>query len=103
MLVRRNHQVIAIDIDPTRVEYARHNAEIYGVADKIEFIVGDFFQLAPLLKVITSTVHVCFKEEVLNWSGLWSKCSVFAVESSCFDMSVAISEEGSNKCHGLLL
>jgi methylase of polypeptide subunit release factors len=51
MLVCRNHQVIAIDIDPTRIGYARHNADIYGVADKIEFIVGDFFQLAPSLKV----------------------------------------------------
>lgn len=29
---------------------ARHNAEVYGVADRIEFIVGDFFQVAPLLK-----------------------------------------------------
>lgn len=45
-----NKHVIAIDIDPKRIEYARHNAEIYGVADKIDFIVGDFFQLAPSLK-----------------------------------------------------
>jgi len=29
---------------------AKHNAEIYGVADRIEFIVGDFVQLAPSLK-----------------------------------------------------
>ncbi|KAJ2795137.1 Trimethylguanosine synthase, partial [Coemansia furcata] len=27
--------VIAIDIDPGRLEMARHNAEIYGVADRI--------------------------------------------------------------------
>ncbi|KAL3679200.1 hypothetical protein R1sor_022156 [Riccia sorocarpa] len=42
--------VIAIDINPARVELARHNAEIYGVSDRIEFIVGDFFLLAPSLK-----------------------------------------------------
>jgi len=39
--------VIAIDIDPAKLEMARHNAEIYGVADRIEFICGDFVQLAP--------------------------------------------------------
>lgn len=44
------HKVIAIDIDPKKIEMAKHNASIYGVCDKIEFIVGDFFQLAPTLK-----------------------------------------------------
>ncbi|XP_063915010.1 trimethylguanosine synthase-like isoform X3 [Zophobas morio] len=43
-------RVIAIDIDPRKIELARNNAEIYGVADRIEFIVGDFFQLAGGLK-----------------------------------------------------
>jgi trimethylguanosine synthase len=43
-------RVIAIDIDPTKIEMARHNAAIYGVADRIEFIVGDFLKLAPSLK-----------------------------------------------------
>ncbi|KAG7296276.1 hypothetical protein JYU34_021401 [Plutella xylostella] len=43
-------RVIAIDIDPCKIALARHNATIYGVADRIEFIVGDFFQLAPTLK-----------------------------------------------------
>jgi hypothetical protein len=42
--------VIAIDIDPSKIELARHNASVYGVADRIEFIVGDFIQLAPSLK-----------------------------------------------------
>lgn len=45
------HHVIAIDIDPVKIEYAEHNAGIYGVADLIEFIVGDFLKLAPSLKV----------------------------------------------------
>lgn len=29
---------------------AKHNATIYGVADRIEFIVGDFLTLADSLK-----------------------------------------------------
>lgn len=46
----RCHQVIAIDIDPVRLECARHNAKIYGVDDRIEFICGDFMTLIPRLK-----------------------------------------------------
>ncbi|XP_068244185.1 uro-adherence factor A [Palaemon carinicauda] len=41
--------VIAIDIDPAKIELARHNASIYGVQDRIKFIVGDFLELAPTL------------------------------------------------------
>jgi len=43
-------RVIAVDIDPVKVELARHNARIYGVEGKIEFIVGDFFHVIPSLK-----------------------------------------------------
>ncbi|XP_031825891.1 trimethylguanosine synthase 1 isoform X2 [Nomia melanderi] len=42
-------RVLAIDIDPVKIEFARNNARIYGVDDRIEFIVGDFLQLAPKL------------------------------------------------------
>lgn len=47
---KRSARVIAIDIDPTKIDYARHNAGVYGVDDQIDFIVGDFFVLAPKLK-----------------------------------------------------
>lgn len=43
-------RVIAIDIDPVKINNAQHNANVYGVADRIEFIVGDFFELAASLK-----------------------------------------------------
>ncbi|XP_022089690.1 trimethylguanosine synthase-like isoform X1 [Acanthaster planci] len=43
-------RVIAIDIDPVKMECARHNAGVYGVADRIEFIQGDYFLLADHLK-----------------------------------------------------
>lgn len=49
-------RVIAIEIDPVRVELAKNNARVYGVEDKIEFVVGDFFKLAPFLKVIIITI-----------------------------------------------
>lgn len=41
--------MIAIELNAERIENARHNAELYGVADKIEFICGDFIALAPKL------------------------------------------------------
>ena len=34
--------VIALDNNPTRLALARHNAAIYGVADRIEFILADY-------------------------------------------------------------
>uniref|UniRef100_A0ACD5XY86 Uncharacterized protein n=1 Tax=Avena sativa TaxID=4498 RepID=A0ACD5XY86_AVESA len=46
----RGCYVIAVEIDPCKVQLARHNARIYGVEDMIEFVVGDFFRLAPSLK-----------------------------------------------------
>lgn len=42
--------VIGVDIDPARLSLARHNAEVYGVADRIDFLLGDFLQLAPRLR-----------------------------------------------------
>ncbi|XP_030839258.1 trimethylguanosine synthase-like [Strongylocentrotus purpuratus] len=43
-------RVVAVDIDPAKIELARHNAAVYGVEDRIEFIVGDFFKVADDLK-----------------------------------------------------
>lgn len=45
--------VVAIEIDPKKVALAFHNAKIYGVQHRIDFIVGDFFKLAPFLKVLS--------------------------------------------------
>ncbi|KAI9571991.1 Tgs1 protein [Boletus coccyginus] len=38
--------VIALDISPVRLALARHNAIIYGVADRIEFILADYISFA---------------------------------------------------------
>ncbi|CAG9821834.1 unnamed protein product [Phaedon cochleariae] len=43
-------RVIAIDIDPKKIEIAQNNAEVYGVRNKIDFIIGDFLKLASSLK-----------------------------------------------------
>ena len=32
------------------IEAAKNNAKIYGVEDRIEFLVGDYFKIAPSLK-----------------------------------------------------
>lgn len=39
-------RVIALDTSPTRLALARHNAQIYGVADRIEFVLGDYISFA---------------------------------------------------------
>ncbi|XP_024967937.1 trimethylguanosine synthase-like isoform X2 [Cynara cardunculus var. scolymus] len=44
------YHVVAIDIDPQKVEMASNNAKIYGVDNYIDFIVADFLQVAPSLK-----------------------------------------------------
>ena len=43
--------MVAVEIDPRKVELAAHNARVYGVEDRIQFVVGDFFRLAPFLKI----------------------------------------------------
>lgn len=43
-------RVIAVDIDPLKIEMARHNATIYGLAERIEFVCGDFLQLSEALR-----------------------------------------------------
>jgi 23S rRNA G2445 N2-methylase RlmL len=49
----RCKHVIAIDIDPQKIDCAQHNASVYGVNDQIDFVVGDFIRLAPHLKVMS--------------------------------------------------
>ena len=43
--------VIAVDIDAAKLELARNNAAVYGVQDRIQFIHGDFRQIAHRIKV----------------------------------------------------
>ncbi|XP_010889672.2 trimethylguanosine synthase [Esox lucius] len=43
-------RVLAIDIDPVRLALAQHNARVYNVAERIDFVQGDFLRLAPRLQ-----------------------------------------------------
>jgi 16S rRNA G966 N2-methylase RsmD len=47
-LARRSEvtRVIAVDVDARRLEMTRHNAEIYGVRDRIELVHGDVRDVA---------------------------------------------------------
>jgi len=36
--------------DPYKIMLAKRNAKIYGISDKIQFVVGDFFPLAAQIK-----------------------------------------------------
>ncbi|GJU65534.1 WW domain-containing protein [Tanacetum coccineum] len=53
----KSTHVIAIDIDPNKIEYAHYNANIYGVKDSIDFVTGDSFILAKNLKADTVFLH----------------------------------------------
>ncbi len=39
--------VVAIEINQNRLAMARHNAKIYGVADRIKFVCGDAREIVP--------------------------------------------------------
>ncbi|XP_025406893.1 uncharacterized protein LOC112680885 [Sipha flava] len=43
--------VIAIDLDPKKIALAKKNAEVYGVAHRIDFRVGNSFSVATNLRV----------------------------------------------------
>ena len=42
--------VVAVDVDARKLDMARHNAAIYGVADRIDFVAADAIGLLPTLK-----------------------------------------------------
>ncbi len=51
-------RVIAIDIDSSKVEMAKHNAQIYGVCDRIQFIIGDYIELAKSCRLRADAVFL---------------------------------------------
>lgn len=38
-------KVYAVDIDPTKINYAKHNAKLYNVEKNIEFVESDYLEL----------------------------------------------------------
>lgn len=49
---RRGARVVALDTDARRLEMARHNATLYGVADRIRFQQADFFRAQASADVV---------------------------------------------------
>ena len=47
-------QVLVCDNNMERLLLARHNAEIYGVAHKLDFVCCDILKMAPSFKVCSS-------------------------------------------------
>lgn len=73
--------VIAIDIDPVKISLAHNNAKVYGVADQIDFICGDFMHLASSLKA-----------DVVFLSPPWGGPEYATAE--IFDVKTMISPDG---------
>jgi SAM-dependent methyltransferase len=46
---RAGCSVTAIDLAPERIAEARHNVQVYGVAERVRFLIGDARQLVPEL------------------------------------------------------
>ena len=71
-------RVVSVDIDESRLRMAAHNAALYGVADKIDFMQGD---IATLYDPLFDTLHFdalhidppwggpdYYKKEVFGWA-----------------------------------
>ncbi|NWR59039.1 TGS1 synthase, partial [Bucorvus abyssinicus] len=82
-------RVIAIDIDPEKLSLARNNAEVYGVADQIEFVCGDFMVLAADLQA-----------DVVFLSPPWGGPDYATAE--IFDIQTMIYPDGYPFKHALL-
>lgn len=50
--------MIAIDNSPVRLALARHNAALYGVVDRIDFILADFVQFAKALSASPTSKRI---------------------------------------------
>ena len=79
------YAVIALDTSATRLALARHNAQIYGVADRIEFILSDYISFAKsylslpsLSKPLSGNSHQARKIDVVFLSPPWGGPSYLA-------------------------
>ncbi|KAK7031440.1 Tgs1 protein [Favolaschia claudopus] len=75
-------RVIALDISPTRLKLARHNAQIYGVADRIEFILGDYISFAHSYLSMQSGSTPSRKIDVVFLSPPWGGPGYISGEST---------------------
>ena len=50
-LAAKCKMTIVTDISMTRLLLAKHNAKLYGVANKLDFVCGDFLKMASHFQV----------------------------------------------------
>jgi 23S rRNA G2445 N2-methylase RlmL len=66
-----------MDSDPVKIAFARNNACIYGVEDRIIFLVGDFFENAHSLQkadgIVTSPPANMTKDKMQKLTDLASR------------------------------
>lgn len=89
--------VIALDISPTRLALARHNAQIYGVAQHIEFILTDYISFAKTY-VSSPQTSTSRKIDVVFLSPPWGGPSYLSGSGSPSDEA---SPEEENPAHAL--
>ncbi|KAF8530982.1 RNA cap guanine-N2 methyltransferase-domain-containing protein [Gautieria morchelliformis] len=91
---RTCERVIAMDTSETRLRLARHNAVIYGVQDRIEFILGDYVAFVnayvSLPEGSRRTIDVVFLSP--PWGGMDYTSSPRTQESGKMDSRVSLTD-----------
>ena len=72
-LALHSPHVIAIDLDARKLDLAAHNAEVYGVRDRIEFIHGDALHVMSMLSAQGRKVDSVLLSP--PWYVGWGGCS----------------------------
>lgn len=76
---RAGKRVMAVELDAERIAMAAHNARIYGVAEHIQFMQGDFFAVAS--QVQADAVHL---DPPWGWPRV-RKLTAFGLENFAVD------------------
>ncbi|OSD05396.1 S-adenosyl-L-methionine-dependent methyltransferase [Trametes coccinea BRFM310] len=103
---RTCERVIALDVSPIRLALARHNAALYGVQDRIEFVLADFLSFARGLQTIprtgTETNATRRKIDVVFLSPPWGGPSYIAgspLKGQAPSSAQAVPEDGGDDTH----
>ena len=81
MLEPPRFAVISIDIDPVKIKCARRNAQVYGVADKIQFVCANFMHVAESVRRLAPIDAVFLSPP---WGGpAYRQSAVFDIATGC--------------------
>ena len=71
--------VVCMDLDALRLDLAQHNAAIYGVAGRVDFVCGDFLRVSERRAPATRSAEAC---RALTWPlPLPRRLSLFLIPS----------------------